>query len=107
MIQQVGAQRQYFGSNNPSGYQNPEVVRLTDQLVATADAEELDRIYDGLTEILRADLPFTRLVPFTTTIFAHRRVRGPIALLQPGEGDNIEDLWLEDGPELEASLGEL
>jgi peptide/nickel transport system substrate-binding protein len=68
------AQRQYFGRDNPLGYQNPEVVRLTDQV--TADPDELDRIYRALTEILRADLPVTRLVPWTGTTFAHRRVRG-------------------------------
>ena len=98
MIQQAGSQtqRKYFGSQNLLGYQNLDVVRLTDQAVVTADPDELDRIYRGLTEILRADLPVTRLVPYTNTIFAHRRVGGPIALLQLGEGDNIEHLWLED-----------
>jgi len=68
------AQRRDFGRNNRIGYQNPEVVRLTDQ--ATADPDGLDRIYRALTEILRADLPVTRLVPWTDTTFAHRRVRG-------------------------------
>ena len=72
-----GSLRKYLGSKNPLGYENPEVVRLTDQAVATADDDELDRIYRALTEILRADLPVTCLVPQAFTTFAHRRVGGP------------------------------
>ena len=89
------ALRRDFGRNNRIGYQNPEVVRLTDQVMATADPDELDRIYQALTEIFRADLPMTRLVPFTVTTFAHRRVRGPSTRL--ASPDNyMEDLWLEN-----------
>ena len=77
-IQQTDAfvPRRDFGRNNRLGYQNPEVVRLTDQVMATADPDELDRIYHALTEILRTDLPMTRLVPRTQTTFAHHRVQG-------------------------------
>jgi peptide/nickel transport system substrate-binding protein len=85
------AQRRDFGRNNRIGYQNPEVVRLTDQV--TADPDELDRIFRALTEILRADLPVTRLVNRTVTTFAHRRVQGPVSFYAPPE-----DLWLENQP---------
>ena len=84
-----------FGGNNRIGYQNPEVVRLTDTDQVTADPDEEDRIYRALTEILRVDLPVTRLVPATNTSFAHRRVRGPSMALQTVQ-PYIEDLWLEN-----------
>jgi peptide/nickel transport system substrate-binding protein len=87
-------QPQHFGRDNPNGYRNPDVVRLIDQAMATADPDELDRIYQALTEIFRADLPFTRLVPNTVTAFAHRRVRGPSTTYH-GADDMMEDLWLE------------
>jgi ABC-type oligopeptide transport system substrate-binding subunit len=71
--------RRDFGPDNRHGYRNPEVARLTEQAVATADPDELDAIYRALTEVLRADLPMTRLVPTALTSVAHRRVRGPSA----------------------------
>ena len=93
------AQRKYYGRDNPVGYQNPEVFRLTNQVVATADPDELDRIYRALTEIFRAELPVTPLVPLTGTTFAHRRVGG-LSTLFRASGNRysgyIEDLWLED-----------
>ena len=88
-------QRKYFGRDNPLGYQNSEVVRLTDQVMATADPDEQDRIYRTLTEIFQVELPMTHLVPRTVTTFAHRRVRGPEMTLRTGQPD-IEDLWLEN-----------
>jgi len=94
-LQQVGSHPQHFGRDNPNGYQNPEVVRLIDQAMATADPDELDRIYQALTEIFRADLPFTRLVPNTVTTFAHRRVRGLSTGCHSAD-DMMEDLWLEN-----------
>ena len=60
--------------------------------------DEFDRLYRALTEILRADLPVTRLVPWTNTTFAHRRVRGPSALLLAQPDRYMEDLWLETKP---------
>jgi ABC-type oligopeptide transport system substrate-binding subunit len=92
------AQRRDFGKNNRIGYQNPEMVRLTDQAVATADPDELDRIYRALTEILRADLPVTRLLPWVDTSFAHRRVRGPDTSFLARPDKYMEDLWLENEP---------
>ena len=92
------AQRRDFGKDNRIGYQNPEMVRLTDQAVATADPDELDRLYRALTEILRADLPVTRLVTWTVTTFAHRWVRGPSTPFLVMPERHIEDLWLENEP---------
>ena len=71
-------------------------MRLIDQVMATADPDELDRIYRTLTEILRAELPVTRLVPFTVTTFAHRRVRGPSTRVLASPDNYMEDLWLEN-----------
>ena len=72
------------------------MVRLTGQATATADPDELDRIYRALTEILRADLPMTRLVIRTVPAFAHRRVRGLTTPFHASPDTYIEDLWLEN-----------
>ncbi len=64
--------------------------------MAGLDPDQLYRTCRALAEILRADLPITRLVPASTTWFAHRRVRG---LRSPFRADPVrymEDLWLED-----------
>ena len=90
------AQRRDFGRNNRIGYRNPDVVRLTDQ--DTANPDEQDRIYRALTEILQADVPVTRLVPWTNTSFAHRRVRGPSTPFLAMPDRYMEDLWLEQEP---------
>ena len=89
-------QQRDFGKSNRIGYQNPDMVRLTDQAVATGDPDELDRIYHALTEILQADLPVTRLVPWTWTSFAHRRVSGPGTPFLAMPDRYMEDLWLEN-----------
>ena len=70
------------------------MVRLTDRVVATADPDELDRIYRALTEIVRADLPVTCLVPQAFTTFAHRRVRGPSTSLLAIPDRYMEELSL-------------
>jgi len=93
-----GSLRRDFGRNNRIGYHNPDMVRLTDQAAATADPDELDRIYLALTEILRADLPMTRLVPRAVPTFAHRRVEGLSTPFHASPDTYIEDLWLEQQP---------
>jgi peptide/nickel transport system substrate-binding protein len=90
------AQQRDFGKSNRIGYRNPEMVRLTEQAVATADPDELDRLYRALTEILRVDLPVTHLVPVTSTSFAHRRVRGPGTPFLALPDKYMEHLWLDD-----------
>lgn len=99
MWQQWGAdeaRKRYLGRDNPTGYRNPEAIRLIDQAVATGDPDELDRIYRKLAEILRADLPLTRLVPATLTTFVHRRVRGLTTPFHAKPDKYMEDLWLEE-----------
>jgi ABC-type transport system substrate-binding protein len=91
-----GTLPRYFGRNNPTGYRNPDVVRLIDQVAATADPDELDRIYRTLTEILRAELPVTRLLPLTNTALAHRRVQGLSTPFHASPDTYMEDLWLEN-----------
>lgn len=91
-------QPQHFGRNNPNGYRNPEVVRLIDQAMATADPDQLDHTYRALTEIFRADLPMTRLVPNTVTAFVHRRVGGLSTPNRARPDQYIEELWLDGEP---------
>ena len=89
--------RRFLGRNNPTGYQNSAIVQLTDQL-ATADPDELDRIYRALTEVFRADLPVTCLFRLTSTAFAHRRVQGLTTPFHARPDTDMEDLWLDDRP---------
>ena len=71
-------------------------MRLTDQVRATADPDELDRVYRALTEIFRAALPVTCLFPLTFTAFAHRRVQGLSTPFHATPDTYIEDLSLEN-----------
>jgi peptide/nickel transport system substrate-binding protein len=89
-------QRRYLTGNNTLGYRNPEYGTLLAQVMATAESDELDRLYGALTDVLRADLPLTRLVPVTNTTFAHRRVQGLSTPFSARADTNMEDLWLEN-----------
>ena len=85
-----------FGEDSLLGYSNPEVIKLIDQAIATADPNEVDRIYGELTGIFRVEQPITYLRPLITTFVVHRRIQG---LSTPFRADPLaimEDLWLED-----------
>ena len=71
-----GALQRDFGRGNATGYDNREAFRVLDHLMATADPDEHDALYRRLAEIYRADMPFTRLIPASTSWFVHRRVGG-------------------------------
>jgi ABC-type transport system substrate-binding protein len=92
-----GAQQRDFGRGNRTGYQSPEAFAVIDSLQATADPEEIDRLYRRLTEIYRADMPFTRLIPSSSNRFVHRRVRGPSTSSLAAPAYYMEKLWVEDG----------
>lgn len=88
--------QKYFGADSPLGYNNPEVIRLIDQAVATADPNEEDRIYRELMRIFRVEQPITYVLPLTLTYVVHRRVQG---LSTPFRADPLKimgDLWLKD-----------
>ena len=89
------AQQRDFGRGNRTGYQNPEAFAVIDSLLATADPEEEDRLYRRLTEIYRADMPFTRLVPWSSNWFVHRRVRGPSTHFLAMPDYYMEELWVD------------
>ncbi len=93
-----GAQQRDFGRGNPTGYQNMEAFAVIDSLQATADPEEQDRLYRRLTEIYRADMPFTRLIPSSSNWFVHRRVRGPSKTSLAVPTYYMEELWIEAEP---------
>lgn len=85
-----------FGEDSPISYQNAEVVELIDRVQLTADPDARDRIYRELTEIFRADVPVTFLVPAVGNDVAHRRIRGLSSPYRPDPIWYMEDLWLED-----------
>ena len=92
----VSAQLRDFGRGNHTGYYNPEAFEVIDRLVATADPEEQDRLYARLTEIFRAEMPVTRLIPNSRDWFVHRRVRGLSTPFRADPDTYLEELWLED-----------
>ena len=87
--------RRDFGRGNPIRYDNQEAFAIIDSLQATADPEELDALYRRLTEIFRADMPFTRLIPSFSIWFVHHRVRGLSQPFRVDPAPYMEELWLE------------
>lgn len=98
MIVQSGvfAQIRDFGRENRTGYYNPEAFAVIDSLQTTADPEEEDRLYRRLTEIYRSDMQFTRLIPWSSEWFVHRRVRGLTTPFRAEPDTYMEELWVEE-----------
>jgi peptide/nickel transport system substrate-binding protein len=92
------AQQRDFGRGNPTGYHNLEAFTVIDSIQTTADPEEQDRLYARLTEIFRADMPFTRLIPSSSNWFVHQRVRGPTRSSLAVPTYYMEELWVEEAP---------
>jgi peptide/nickel transport system substrate-binding protein len=94
-------QSQYFGRgafgsrSNATGYSSPEAFRLIDAAVAATSADDLDSIYRELTEVYRADLPVTRLVPFVSVFFVNRHLQG-LRRFRARPDRFMEDLSLDD-----------
>lgn len=85
-----------LGERSSIGYSNPRMIGLLRAAQATADPEEIDRIYRSLMTEFRADLPVTILFPEVHTFVVHRRIQG---LRSPFQADSVmrmEHLWLED-----------
>ena len=95
----VGAQERDFGRGsgrgNTTGYENQAVYDVIDRLRATADPDEEDSLYRQLTEIYRADVPFTRLIPFTLDWFVHRRIGGLSTPFRALPDEHLAELWVE------------
>ncbi len=89
--------RRDFGRGNDRGYHNPEVYQIIDSLQATQDPEGEDRLYRRLSEIYRADMPVTRLVPMSDDWFVHRRIQGLSTPFHAIPDYYMDDLWVEDG----------
>jgi peptide/nickel transport system substrate-binding protein len=95
-IHQHGSLRRDFGRNNPLGYANVEAFELIDRLRQTADPNEEDRIYRGISGIFKTDPPMVRLIPFLRTWFVHRRIRGLSTPFRASPDTYMEDMWVED-----------
>ncbi len=92
----VSAQLRDFGRANRLGYFNPEAFAVIDSLQVSADPGEIDRLYRRLTEIYRADMQVTRLIPWSTAWFVHRRVRGLSTPFRAEPDTYMEMLWVEE-----------
>jgi peptide/nickel transport system substrate-binding protein len=91
----VAAQKRDFGRGNHIGYYNPEAYTVIDRLQTAADPEKIDHLYRRLTMIYRADMPFTRLIPWSSDWFVHRRVRGMRTPFRAEPDTYMEELWVE------------
>jgi peptide/nickel transport system substrate-binding protein len=92
----VSAQLRDFGRANRLSYYNSEAFAVIDSLQVSADPGEIDRLYRRLTEIYRADMQVTRLVPWSTAWFVHRRVRGLSTPFRAEPDTYMETLWIEE-----------
>ncbi len=90
----VSAQLRDFGRENRLGYDNPEAFAVIDSLQVTANPGEVDRLYRRLTEIFRADMPVTRLIPWSTAWFVHRRIQGMSTPFRAEPDTYMETLWV-------------
>jgi ABC-type transport system substrate-binding protein len=85
-----------LGEKSSTGYRNPRVVELIDQLEATLDFEAVDQIYAELSNIIRADVPMTYLTMNVETYVAHRRIKGLSTPFRANPVWNAEHLWIEE-----------
>jgi len=85
-----------LGEESSTGYRNPRVVELIDQLQATLDFDVIDQIYAELSEIIRADVPMTYLTMNVETYVAHRRIKGLSTPFRANPVWNAEHLWIEE-----------
>jgi peptide/nickel transport system substrate-binding protein len=88
--------QRYFGEDSPLGYNNPRVIKLINQSIATADPNESDRIYRELMGIFRVEQPITYLHPYTSTFVVHRRIQGLSTPFRADPSKFMEALWLEE-----------
>lgn len=92
----VFAQVRDFGRENRIGYHNRETFQIIARLQTAADPEEQDRLYRRLTDIYRADMQVTRLIPWTMEWFVHRRVQGMSTPFRAEPDTYMEALWVEE-----------
>ena len=72
-MSQDGYIKQNYGGVNRGYYQNPEVDKLVDQAIATADSEERDKIMQKVWQIAADDISYIPL-HFQQDIYAHNKV---------------------------------
>ena len=71
-MSQDGYIKQNYGGVNRGYYQNPEVDKLVDQAIATADSEERDKIMQKVWQIAADDISYIPL-HFQQDIYAHNK----------------------------------
>jgi peptide/nickel transport system substrate-binding protein len=85
-----------LGEESSTGYRNPRVAELIDQLEQTLDPDVIDPIYAELSEIIRTDVPMTYLTMNVETYVAHRRIKGLSTPFRANPVWNAEHLWIEE-----------
>ena len=88
----------FFGEGSPTGYRNPQLMRLYERLRTTAEPEAVDQAHREISDLLRGDQPLATLFAPAGATVVHRRVNG---LSEPWQSDPLrftDDLWLENRP---------
>jgi peptide/nickel transport system substrate-binding protein len=84
-----------LGEESSTGYRNPRVAELIDQLAQTLDPDVIDVIYAELSDTIRAEVPMTYLTMNVETYVAHRRIKGLSTPFRANPVWNAEHLWIE------------
>lgn len=89
-----GGHLSILGENSPTGYENPEMIRLLKQAKNEPDLEKRMMIFKEIDPIYQADFPMTILFPETNALIAHKKVRGLEEHSDPTWF--MEYLWIEE-----------
>ncbi len=87
---------QFFGKNGLTGYHNPEVINLIEQITLKTKQSERERIYSRLNEIFREDVPLWMLAPSIKYFISNSRVQGLESILRLDPLGQIPKLRLEE-----------
>jgi peptide/nickel transport system substrate-binding protein len=87
-----------FGSDAPFAVSlhSAEADTLLHRAVTSMDADEKDRTYERLSEIVREQMPITYLFPKVGFVGAHRRIKGLESPFRVAVLWRMGELWIED-----------
>jgi peptide/nickel transport system substrate-binding protein len=88
--------KQLFGKNGLSGYQNPEVIRLLEQIDEQTRRDDRGSIFTRLNEIFQEDIPLLMLYSSVKSFISNTRVQGIESVLRLDPLGQIPKLWIAD-----------
>jgi len=85
----------HFGDDSATGYSNQRVSDQFQRAATSSNEDTIDAAYEELGRAFQRDLPLVFLQPWTSTQFAHRRIRGPDMPLKGNLIKQLDELWVE------------